>query len=270
MDTPRPTSGPSPLPDPRSRDVVLDYSGMHGLVAGLVLPGAASMPVKSALETSRELIRHSYYRYEFATVAVTHALYALEQVLAERLASGESLEGLIGRAAAEGLVDAGTAAGLERCRALRDRLARGAVTSGAVTPEGALIMVRTLFDTVDLLLRPSATAQPAPGDTGGAHHDDRLSVLWEAHLRAPFPESFRGVDLDGVDLVLLDADVAGLVLRELGGTLDGHWIAVLWARIAELGKVVPLIEEEYCVSYFTGLAELARLAAARHLPAATD
>ncbi|MPY34122.1 hypothetical protein FNH09_23590 [Streptomyces adustus] len=95
-------------------------------------------------------------------------------------------------------------------------------------------------------------------------------MLWEAHLRAPFPESFRGVDLDGVDLVLLDADVAGLVLRELGGTLDGHWIAVLWARIAELGKVVPLIEEEYCVSYFTGLAELARLAAARHLPAATD
>ncbi|MFD7879345.1 hypothetical protein ACFV5G_35530 [Streptomyces sp. NPDC059766] len=272
MDTPRPTSGlpPLPLPDLRSRDVAPDYSGMHGLVAGLVLPGAASMPVKSALETSRELIRHSFYRYEFATVAVTHALYALEQVLAERLASDASLEDLIGRAAAEGLFDADRAAGLERIRAVRDRIARGAVTSGAVTPEGALIMMRTLFDTVDLLLRPSATAEPAPGDMGGAQHHDRLAVLWEAQLRAPYPESFRGVDIDGVELILLDVNVAAVVRRELDGGLDDRCIAHLWACIADLDKVVPLINEEYCVSYFAGLAVLARLVAARYLPAATD
>ncbi|MFE2579609.1 hypothetical protein [Streptomyces sp. NPDC059378] len=272
MDTPRPTPGPPPLPlpDPRSRNVVPDYSGMHGLVAGLVLPGAASMPVKSALETSRELIRHSFYRYEFATVAVTHALYALEQVLAERLASDASLEDLIGRAAAEGLVDAERAAGLQRIRALRDRLARGAATSGAVTPEGALIMVRTLFDTVDLLLRPSATAEPTAGDMGGAQHDGRLAVLWQAHRRAPYPESFRGVDIEGVELILVDADVAAVVRRELDGGLDDRCIAYLWARIADLDKVVPLINEEYCASYFAGLAVLARLAVAKYLPAATD
>lgn len=46
----------------------------------------------SALETSRELIRHSYYRYEFATVAVTHSLFALEHVLAERLATNGPLK----------------------------------------------------------------------------------------------------------------------------------------------------------------------------------
>jgi hypothetical protein len=74
-----------PVLDPRSHGIVLDYAGMHALVADLVLPGGASMQVMSALETSRELLRHSYYRYEFATVAVTHSLFALEQVLAERL-----------------------------------------------------------------------------------------------------------------------------------------------------------------------------------------
>lgn len=64
---------PLPVPDPRAHDVVLDYAGMHALVADLVLPGDASMYVMSAMETSRELIRHSYYRYEFATVAVMHS-----------------------------------------------------------------------------------------------------------------------------------------------------------------------------------------------------
>ncbi|MET9361265.1 hypothetical protein ABZX93_10155 [Streptomyces sp. NPDC006632] len=57
---------------------------MHALVTGLVLPGDASMYVMSTLETARELIRHSSYRYEFATVAVTDSLFALEHVLAER------------------------------------------------------------------------------------------------------------------------------------------------------------------------------------------
>lgn len=59
------------------------------------------MYVMSALETSRELIRHSSYRYEFATVAVTHSLLALEHVLAERLATNEPLHTLIERARRE-------------------------------------------------------------------------------------------------------------------------------------------------------------------------
>ncbi|WP_330300421.1 hypothetical protein [Streptomyces sp. NBC_00503] len=81
--------GPLPVPvlDPRARHVVPDYEGVHALVADLVLPAGASMYVMSTMETSRELIRHSYYRYEFATVAVTHSLFALEHVFTERLPS---------------------------------------------------------------------------------------------------------------------------------------------------------------------------------------
>ncbi|WP_245173673.1 hypothetical protein [Streptomyces aureus] len=265
----------SPVPDTRMRDEADGYQGMHALVAELVLPDGASMYVMSALETSRELIRHSYHRYEFATVAVTHALFALEQVLAERLAGESPLRELIERATAAGLVTAALGAELERALHLRDRIAHGEVTSAACTPLGAVTMVRGVFDAVSMLLQPASVGRAGhasvAGTVGGngAQSDDGLPRLWEEHLQAPYPESFRGVDFDGVALILLDADVAGLVRRELGGGLDGEGIAVLWACIAELDKVVPLLDEEYCASYFGRLRVMAGLVGARRLPAAT-
>ncbi|MEV7775624.1 hypothetical protein [Kitasatospora sp. NPDC086791] len=268
----------TPVPDLRVRTVVPDYAGMHPLVADLVLPEGASMSVMSALETSRELIRHSYYRYEFATVAVTHALFAVEQVLAERLADEDAPPGeLVRRAADAGLVSAYLAGELERGLRLRERIARGAATSAVVNPLRAVDLVRAVFDTVAVLLRPAAQAAgtggtSGTGDAGGAggaeDPRERLARLWEEHRNAPFPASFRGVDIDGADLVLLDADVAGLVQRELEGGLDGEGVAALRARIAALRAVVPLLDEEYCAAYFTRLRTAADLAAARHLPPA--
>ncbi|WP_152648732.1 hypothetical protein [Streptacidiphilus anmyonensis] len=254
---PPPGLPPLPAPDPRLRDIVLDYPDMHALVAGLVLPGDASMPVKSALETSRELIRHSYFRYEFATVAVTHSLFALEQVLAGCLAVGGSLQELTERAVDAGLLSAGCAAALDRARLLRDRLGQGGVTSAALHPAGAVDLVRAVFDAVHELLGPSSAAEAT------------VASLWEEHRRVPFPPSFRGVEVEGVELILLDADVAGLVQRELDGGLDGEGVAVLWACLAALDKVVPLIDEEYCACYFARLAMLARLVTARYTPPAT-
>ncbi|MFD4915018.1 hypothetical protein ACFWNR_17545 [Streptomyces virginiae] len=258
-----------PVPDPRTRDLVLDHADMHALVADLVLPGGASMYVMSAMETSRELIRHSYYRYEFATVAVTHSLFALEHVLAERLAMNEPLHVLIERATDAGLITAGLAAELERGRRLRDKLTQGAESSAALRPIRAVAMLRAVFDAVSLLLRPQSGAEAAAPGVGGAEPEGGLAQLWEEHLRAPFPEGFRGVDFDGVDLVLLDADVAGLVLRELKSGLDDSGIAYLWGCIADLDKIVPLINEEYCASYFTKLRTIAQAAAAPYTPTAT-
>ncbi|GGN64292.1 hypothetical protein GCM10011579_033550 [Streptomyces albiflavescens] len=144
---------------------------MHALVADLVLPGDASMHVMSALETSRELIRHSYYRYEFATVAVTHSLIALEHVLTERLAVNRPLQELIERAADAGLIAAELAAELDRSRLLRDKLAQGAATSAALGPAKAIAMVRAVFDAVALLLLPDSpqrdTSPPRPDHQGG-------------------------------------------------------------------------------------------------------
>ncbi|MEU6482806.1 hypothetical protein [Streptomyces sp. NPDC046887] len=268
---PPPSPGPlaAPVPDPRVRDVVLDYAGMDALVADLVLPGEASMYVMSAMETSRELIRHSYYRYEFATVAVTHSLFALEHVLAERLAIGGPLQDLIERAAEAGLIPVELAAELDRGRRLRDKLTQGTVTSAALGPVRAITMVRAVFDAVSLLLRPASPADVAAADMSGAQPEDRLARLWKDHQRAPYPDSYRGIDVEGVELILLDADVAGLVQRELNGGLDDRGTALLWARIADLDKVVTLIKSEYCVSYFARLQRMAKLTAARHLPAAT-
>ncbi|MFI6980973.1 hypothetical protein ACIBSV_20615 [Embleya sp. NPDC050154] len=272
MDTlpPAPRPFPLPVPDPRACDVALDYADMDALVAGLVLPDEASMHVMSALETSRELIRHSYYRYEFATVAVSHSLYALEHMLAERTAGDEPLRDLIERAVEAGLVPAELAAVLDRGRVLRDDLTRGVVTSGAVHPTRAITIVRAVFDAVALLRRPSSAVETRSADEGGeARRDGLLGRLWAEHRRASFPASFRGVDIAGVELILLDADVAGLVSRELSGGLDGDGIAVLWACIADLDKIVPLLNEEYCASYFSKLRTIANLAVARYLPTAT-
>ncbi|MFF5973366.1 hypothetical protein ACFY7C_17765 [Streptomyces sp. NPDC012769] len=264
-----PSSGPPPLPDPRMRDVVPDHEGMRVLVAELALPSAGSMYVTSALDTCRELVRHSFFRYEFATVAVTHSLVALEHVLVERLAVDAPLRELIERAVDAGLIDAGLAAELDRCRLLRERLARGAATSAAVGPEKAVAMLRTVFDAVALLLRePPEGAERAVGPADGPS-EDRLAHLWDVHRRASFPASFRGVDIEGVELVLLDADVAGLVQRELHGGLDDRGVALLWKCVADLDKILPLIDEEYCGSYYARLRAMAGLAAARSVPSAT-
>ncbi|GJF32710.1 hypothetical protein KNE206_54100 [Kitasatospora sp. NE20-6] len=271
MNTLPPLPGPLPLPAPdvRARHVVPDYADMHALVADLVLPADAPMYVMSALETTRELIRHSYYRYEFATVAVTHSLFALEHVLAERLAIDEPLQDLIEQATGAGLVTAELAAELDRSRRLRDELTQGTATSAALDPTRAIDMVRAVFDAVSLLLRPASEAEAAVVDLSGTQAEERLARLWEEHRHALYPDSFRGVDIEGVELILLDADVAGLVRRELNGGLDDHGIAVLWACIADLDKIVPLINSEYCASYFARLRTMAKLAAARSIPTAT-
>ncbi|MGW2017677.1 hypothetical protein [Streptomyces sp. NPDC001927] len=271
MNTPPPLPGPPPLPvqDPRARGVVLDYAGMHTLVADLVLPTDASMYVMSALETARELIRHSYYRYEFATVAVTHSLFALEHVLVERLAINEPLQKLIERATDSGLISVELAAELDRSRLLRDKLTQGTVTSASLGPAGAIDRVRAVFDAVCLLLRPAREVEAAAVEGRGGQPEELLARLWEEHRRALYPDSFRGVDIEGVELILLDADVAGLVLRELNGGLDDSGIAILWACIADLDKIASLINSQYCASYFARLRTMAQLAAARHLPTAT-
>ncbi|WP_217214332.1 hypothetical protein [Streptomyces sp. AC550_RSS872] len=98
--------------------------------------------------------------------------------------------------------------------------------------------------------------------------DDRLPRLWEEHRRAPFPPGFRGVDFDGVDLITLDADVAGLVHRELDRGLDDEGVAILWACVAGLDRVLPLIGDEYGASYYRRLRMMAGAVAARHLPGA--
>ncbi|MFJ4799131.1 DUF4145 domain-containing protein [Kitasatospora purpeofusca] len=142
---------PWPVPDPRAHHFVTHYSDMHDLVADLVAPEHAPAYVVSVLETSRELIRHSYYRYEFSTVAVTYSLFALERALAEHLGVKKTLQQLIERAAATGVITADLADRLDSGRQLRNKLAHGELTGSALPPKWAVNMVRAAFDTAALL-----------------------------------------------------------------------------------------------------------------------
>ncbi|GAA4984734.1 PhzF family phenazine biosynthesis protein [Kitasatospora paranensis] len=259
----------APRPDPRAHGLAADFAGMDDLVADLVLPAHAPSYVVSALETSRELVRHAFYRYEFGTVAVTHALVAVEHALGERCGVGPTFPDLITQAAAAGLVPPGAADLLQACRLLRDQVARGTVTSAALTLPRAVEMVRAAFDTAALLFPAPAAAGTTTEDGGGTPSDNRLARLWAEHRGTPFPASFRGVDIENVDLILLDADVAGLVQRELTRGLDDEGIAILWACIANLDRILPLIGTEDCRSFYAQLRTLAGLAAARHTPAAS-
>jgi hypothetical protein len=210
-----------PVRDPRTRDLVLDYADMHALVADLVLPGDASMYVMSAMETSREHIRYSYYRYEFDTVAVTHSLFALEHVLAERLATKEPLHVHIERATDAGLITAGLAAELDRSRLLRDKLMQGSESSAALHPLRAVAMVRAVFDAVSLLLRPPSTAEATAADVGGAQPDDALARLWEDHLQGtPGPRTGCPLNKIFMSLLGLRRNPPGLPARRLAAHPD--------------------------------------------------
>ena len=41
--------------------------------------------------------------------------------------------------------------------------------------------------------------------------DSVIAELWKEHLAAPFPKGLQAKDVKGIDLVSLDADIAGCV-----------------------------------------------------------
>ncbi len=90
---------------------------------------------------------------------------------------------------------------------------------------------------------------------------DLLSRLWEEHMRAPFPPHMRGREIEGEDMVLLDADIAGCVLSSLSGPLDERRHKILLARLAAVEKVLPSIDDEGgATEYYEHVREMAAVA----------
>ena len=84
--------------------------------------------------------------------------------------------------------------------------------------------------------------------------EDRMTAvarLWEAHSEAPFPSRLTSVDVAGVEMVMLDADVAGCVSTWLnnGGNIDDRWWAVLATRERQLERVVPKLSDREAAYY---------------------
>ncbi len=84
-----------------------------------------------------------------------------------------------------------------------------------------------------------------------------ISDLWKEHEAAPFPKGFRAKDVDGIDLVVLDADVAGCVDTFIcRGNLNLYQTAVLGLCYRNLSYVIPILNDDGR-EYFGRLERLA-------------
>ena len=83
--------------------------------------------------------------------------------------------------------------------------------------------------------------------------------LWEEHLATPFPKGFRGKDLNGIDFVMLDANIAGCVQTFVErGKLNMFQAAMLGLSYRDASFVVPTLNDEGA-AYFWRLERLAEL-----------
>ena len=86
-----------------------------------------------------------------------------------------------------------------------------------------------------------------------------IEQLWREHESAAFPQGYRGKDVNGVDLVMLDADVAGCVDTFCsGGNLNLYQTAMLGLCYRNLTYLIPMLSEEGR-AYYSRLELLAKL-----------
>jgi len=89
---------------------------------------------------------------------------------------------------------------------------------------------------------------------------ERVRQLWQEHEQAAFPRELRGEAVAGVELVLLDADVAGCILAWQGSAkLDAQRDHILRQCRSELDRVLPYLTGTPASDYFRRLAEMADL-----------
>ncbi|HEX6358179.1 hypothetical protein [Actinophytocola sp.] len=90
---------------------------------------------------------------------------------------------------------------------------------------------------------------------------ERIAVLWNEHLRRPFPPRLRGKDIDGIDFVLLDADIAGCVSAWLSrqGDLDPDRQRILRECLDDLHRLLlPSLTDQAERHYYSALGDLAQ------------
>jgi hypothetical protein len=86
-----------------------------------------------------------------------------------------------------------------------------------------------------------------------------INELWQTHQQDRFPADYRGEEVDSVDLVMLDADIAGCVSSFISqlGILDPQQIQVLSTCTSETTRILPLIQKD-AQPYFTRLRDMAQ------------
>ncbi|MFG3604295.1 hypothetical protein [Micromonospora chersina] len=92
---------------------------------------------------------------------------------------------------------------------------------------------------------------------------DRLAAvaaLYEAHRNAPFPSRWRGADVAGFDMIMLDSYPSGCISVWLAqvGVLDNWRWNILAEYEQQLLRVVPELND-YGREYYQRLLDMAEL-----------
>ena len=84
--------------------------------------------------------------------------------------------------------------------------------------------------------------------------------LWQEHSASSFPKGYGGKEINGIDLSLLDAEIAGCIHMYMhsGEKLEFQRIKMLRERLIDLNKILLLLNSEELM-YFNRLRELANL-----------
>lgn len=84
--------------------------------------------------------------------------------------------------------------------------------------------------------------------------------LWQKHSSAAFPKGYAGKEINGIDLPLLDAEIAGCIRMYVhnNGQLDYPRIKNLRKCLIDLNTIVLLLNSEELI-YFNRLSKLAHL-----------
>lgn len=87
-----------------------------------------------------------------------------------------------------------------------------------------------------------------------------IQELWQQHSSAFFPKGYRDKRINGIDLPLLDAEIAGCIhmYMHTAEGLDARRVLSLRERLIDLNNVVLLLNNEELI-YFNRLRELANL-----------
>jgi len=88
---------------------------------------------------------------------------------------------------------------------------------------------------------------------------EQIKELWNEHVSVKFPEDFSGKDVNGIDFVLLDSNIAGCVSTFIDeGNLNLYQTAILGLCYQSASFVIPILNEEG-TEYFWRLERLSEL-----------
>lgn len=83
--------------------------------------------------------------------------------------------------------------------------------------------------------------------------------LWQQNYLAAFPDGYGGREIDGLNLPLMDAEIAGCIRMNMpSAALDPQRVKTLYERLADLNSIVLLLDSDQLM-YFNRLGILANL-----------